>query len=81
MASFPFLGYPALIRVKCLRFQSLYILSLIEACQVDKDDSLYANNELLFLRSTLESLRSMLLNCPSRDTVNMYMTQYILSIP
>ena len=26
MASFPFLGYPALISVKCLRFQSLYIL-------------------------------------------------------
>ena len=32
MASFPFLGDPALISVKCLRFQSLYILSLLEIC-------------------------------------------------
>ena len=27
MASFPFLGYPTLISVKCLRFQSLCIIS------------------------------------------------------
>ena len=40
-----------------------------ETCQVDKNDSLNANNELPFLRSTLGSLRSMLLNFPSRDTV------------
>ena len=56
------------------------ILSLIvqcEACQVDQNDSLYTNNgELPFLRSTLRSLRSMLLNFLSRDIVNMYMTIY-----
>ena len=43
-----------------------------ETYQVDENDSLNANNELPFLRSTLGSLRSMLLNFPSRDTVNIY---------